>query len=303
MNSFGKVAVLYGGNSAEREVSIMSGNAVFAAFKRKNIDAHLVDVAENLYQQLHEGQFDRAFVALHGPGGEDGKIQGFLETIGLPYTGSDVAASALAMDKEHSKWLWLGMGIPTLPFVLIDKTSNPKEINQTIPLPWAIKPVSQGSTFGVSKVTDIAQFQEALTIALEFDARVILEPWVEGKELTVGVLGDQALPVIYIEAPQGFYGYDAKYFSNETQYHCPSGLPTEIENRAKEIGLAAYRSLGCRHWARTDIMMDNQNQLWVLEVNTIPGLTDHSLVPKAAKQIDINFDDLVVKILAMTLEG
>lgn len=299
---FGKVAVLLGGMSAEREVSLMSGNAVVAALKSQNIDAHPIDVGRDIYSVLDAGKFDRAFIALHGPGGEDGVIQGVLETLGIPYTGSQVCASALAMDKQRSKWIWQGLNLATLPFVVLDENTQAEAILQQFNLPWAVKPIAQGSTLGVSKVSKIEQFQQAVALAYSFDNRVMVEPWIEGKELTVGILNDTALPVIYIEAPQGFYDYEAKYFSEVTQYHCPSGLSAEEETSVQKMALEAYRALGCRHWGRVDLMQDSSGQAWILEVNTIPGLTDHSLVPKAAKQIGINFTELTIRILAQTLQ-
>jgi D-alanine-D-alanine ligase len=298
---FGKVAVLMGGLSSEREISLMSGKAVHAALLQQGIDAHAVDVGHDICQQLIAGQYDRAWIALHGPGGEDGVIQGVLETLQIPYTGSDVAASSLAMDKQRTKWLLQGIGLPTPRFVIADKNISAESVSQHFSLPWAVKPNSQGSTLGITRVNDVADFKKALDLAFTYDQHVIIEPWIIGKELTVGILDQQALPVIHIEAQTNFYDYEAKYFSDETLYHCPSNLSVEIEKKAQQIALQAYQAVGCRHWGRVDLILDQQNQVWVLEVNTIPGMTDHSLVPKAAKQIGINFNELVVKILEKTV--
>lgn len=298
---FGKVGVLMGGLSAERDISLMSGKAVLAALLMQGIDAHAVDVDHEIGAKLQSEKYDRVFIALHGPGGEDGVIQGMLETLAIPYTGSGVAASALAMDKQRSKWIWQGVGIATLPFMIVDKNTQPAAILNKIALPWVVKPVSLGSTLGVTKVTTLEQFLPAVDLALSYDQRVMVEHWVEGKELTVGILEAQALPVVWIEAPQGFYDYEAKYFSNATQYHCPSGLQSAEEAKVQALALNAYQALGCRHWGRVDLMQDQQGQYWVLEVNTIPGLTDHSLVPKAAKVCGIDFAALTIKILAQTL--
>ena len=299
-HKFGKVAVLMGGLSSEREISLISGSAVVSALQGLQFDVHAIDVGNDIVQRLLEGKYDRAFIALHGPGGEDGVIQGMLETLKIPYTGSAVAASALAMDKQRSKWLWQALHIPTPPFMLVDETTKVEDVLKKLQLPLAVKPVSQGSTLGVTKVVSKDQFAKAVVLARTYEERVMVEPWIEGRELTVGILDNQALPSIRIVPPE-FYDYEAKYFSDLTEYHCPSGLSPEEETKLQELALAAYRSIGCRHWGRVDMMQDKEGQFWLLEVNTIPGLTDHSLVPKAAKSIGISFPELLVRILAQTL--
>lgn len=298
---FGRVAVLLGGLSSEREISLMSGQAVLEALLRQGVDAFALDVDEHIAKRLLSEKIDRVFNVLHGPGGEDGLIQGLLESLRLPYTGSGIAASALTIDKIQTKLIWKALGFPTLDFIKLDSGISPERVVERLGFPLAIKPVYQGSTLGISKVHDIPQFEQACLHASRFDSHIIAEPWIEGKELTVGILGNRPLPVIHIESPSGFYDYEAKYFSDETLYHCPSGLEPLFEKKVQELCYKAYEVLGCRHWGRVDLMMDHNEQLWLLEVNTIPGMTTHSLVPKAAMQIGIDFDELVMQILTMTL--
>jgi D-alanine-D-alanine ligase len=302
-STFGKVAVLMGGLSAEREISLLSGNAVLNALLRKKVDAFAIDVGHDICSQLLSHKIDRIFNVLHGPGGEDGTIQGLLELLEIPYTGSAVLSSALTMDKVRTKWIWNALGFPTPDFMLISHQTSVEEVSSRLDFPFIIKPVCQGSTLGITKVTNAKQFQEAKELAFTFDAQVMAEKWIDGQELTVGILGQEPLPIVRIVAPLGNYDYEAKYFTNETQYFCPSHLDSDLEEHLKNLSYRAYDVLACRHWGRVDLMLDHNNQPWLLEVNTIPGMTDHSLVPKAAQALGINFDDLIIRILTMTLSG
>lgn len=298
---FGKVVVLMGGQNSEREVSLMSGNEVIKGLQQYNIDVHAIDVGNDIVAKLIEGNFDRAFIALHGVYGEDGTIQGLLESLKIPYTGSGVAASALAMDKIRSKWLLQRLGIPTLPFIIANGEINFADVKKQLKLPLVVKPNTQGSSVGVTKVTNEIEFNKAIEAAREFDSDIFIEPWIEHQELTVGILDEEALPVIRIATPVGFYDYHAKYFSDDTQYHIPSGLSEAKEEEVKRIALEAYHALGCKHLGRVDLVMDEDGKVDVLEVNTVPGLTSHSLVPKAAKACGIDFAELSLRILAQTL--
>ncbi len=298
---FGKVAVLMGGQNAEREVSLMSGQGVVDALKKHHIDVQAIDVGDDVYQQLVQAKLDRAFIALHGSFGEDGVIQGALETLKIPYTGSSVCASAIAMDKIITKLVWRGLALPTSDFVVLNQTTDAKQVIKQLGLPLAIKPVCQGSSLGVTKVTELAEFKKALALAHNYGCRVMAEPWLQGREFTVGILGNQALPIIHIATPVGFYDYEAKYYSDDTQFNIPCGLSAEAEKTTQELAFKAYQALGCRHWGRVDLMEDEKGKLWLLEVNTIPGLTSHSLVPQAARACGIEYDELIVRILQQTL--
>lgn len=303
---FGKVAVLFGGLSAEREVSLDSGNAVVQALQRQHIETVAIDVGTDIVAQLQAAEPDRAFIALHGMGGEDGVMQGLLEWLRIPYTGSGVAASALAMDKLRSKWLWKAHGLPVLPFVLLNKNLDVAQVLEKIAeipfdYPYCVKPVSEGSSNGVTRVDHADQLAAAIAAAGQYNCDIMIEPWIVGKELTVGILAEEPLPPIEIQAAGAFYDYKAKYLVDSTRYMCPCDLEPKRSAELQHIALQAFQSLGCRHWGRVDVMMDKQDQFWLLEVNTIPGLTDHSLVPKAAQATGLNFDDLIVTILAQTL--
>lgn len=300
---FGRVAVLMGGPFAEREVSLMSGNAVLQALQEAGLDVYAIDVDDSLCEKLLKDRPDRIFLAMHGTFGEDGTIQGLLDTLKIPYTGSDVLASALAMNKEKCKYLWKGLGLPTLDFMLVDAGVNIDfaEVKAKLGLPLAVKPVSEGSSVGVTCVQTEEEFAVALKKAGQFQCKVMIEPWIVGDELTISIVANTALPVIRIVAPIGFYDYEAKYFSDETQYHIPCGLSKEKEHEVQELGLQAYSSLGCRHWGRVDAILDKNGKVWLLEVNTIPGLTGHSLVPQAAAAMGINFKNLILTILKQTL--
>ena len=298
---FGKVAVLLGGRSAEREISLLSGNAVLAALKRQGVDAHAFDPAERRLDDLKQEGFARAHIALHGRYGEDGTVQGALELLDIPYTGSGVMASAIAMDKWRTKLIWQAVGIPTPRYALLDAGSNSTAVAQELGLPLIVKPASEGSTIGLSKVTAAKQLPEAYTLAAKSDALVLAEEFIDGTELTVAILGDAPLPLVRIQSP-GLYDYQAKYFSDETQYFCPSGLPVTQEKSIQELALKAYRIIGCRGWGRVDVMLSKDGKPSFLEVNTSPGMTGHSLVPMAAKQAGLSFDELCLKILETSRE-
>ena len=297
MSNLGKVAVLMGGRSAEREISLRSGNMVLAALQRKGVDVHAFDLAEQSFDQLLTQRFARVFIALHGRFGEDGTVQGALEVMGIPYTGSGVMASALAMDKWRTKLVWLGAGIPTPSYELLTADSDAADVTTRLGLPLMVKPAHEGSSIGISKVESLEKFGPAYELAAQHDGSVIAEQFIAGRELTAAILHDQALPLVRIEAPQGKYDYHNKYFGTATQYHCPSGLPAALEARIQAQALAAFKVLGCQGWGRLDIMLDANDQPWFLEMNTIPGMTDHSLVPIAARAQGVPFDDLVLRIL------
>ncbi len=294
---FGKVAVLMGGRSAEREISLLSGNAVLAALTRMGVDAHPFDPATQPLEQLRAQGFARAHIALHGRFGEDGTVQGALELMGMPYTGSGVLASALAMDKWRTKLLWQAVGIRTPRYCMLAADSDWAAVARALGLPLIVKPTHEGSTIGLSKVTAVADLAAAYERAAQHASPVIAEEFIDGAELTAAILGDTALPLVRIEVPSGLYDYQAKYFSDETRYFCPSGLATPTERAIQEQALKAYQAIGCHGWGRVDVMLARDGSAYFLEVNTSPGMTAHSLVPMAAKQAGIDFDHLVVRIL------
>ncbi|EQC00923.1 D-alanine--D-alanine ligase [Photorhabdus temperata] len=301
-----KVAVLLGGTSAEREVSLLSGQAVLAGLKEAGINAHPVDTKDFPVTQLKEAGFEKVFIALHGRGGEDGTLQGVLEFLQLPYTGSGVMASALSMDKLRTKQLWQGIGLTVSPYVPINSKQfeqftdlQLKEYVADLGLPLIVKPSLEGSSVGMTKVNEISELRGALEAAFHYDTDLLVEKWLYGPEYTVAILGDTALPSIRIQPAAVFYDYDAKYLSEETKYFCPSGLNDEKEQQLTEIALKAYQSVGCSGWGRVDIMMDTDGGFYLLEVNTSPGMTSHSLVPMAARQAGLNFSQLVAKILEL----
>ncbi|MEK7323331.1 MAG: D-alanine--D-alanine ligase [Pseudomonadota bacterium] len=300
--AFGKVAVLMGGVSAEREVSLKSGNAVHAALLRRGVDAHAIDAAGDVLRQLADGGYARVFIALHGRGGEDGVIQGALETLGLPYTGSGVLGSALGMDKLRSKWLWRSVGLDVPAFAVVDERSDPGTLLAQLGLPMMIKPAREGSSLGVSKVKTAAELPAAIAAARLLDDSVLAEQFIRGGEYTCAILGREVLPVIRIETPREFYDYQAKYFTDDTRYLCPCGLPAAQEKTLRTLALHAFDALACRGWGRVDFMLDGADRPWLIEVNTVPGMTDHSLVPMAARQAGIGFDDLVWRILETSCE-
>ncbi len=293
---FGKVAVLMGGRAAERDVSLKSGKAVLDALLRCGVDAHAVDPQADVLERLREGGFDRAFIVLHGRGGEDGVMQGALETIGIPYTGSGVLGSALGMDKYRCKLLWRGCGLPTADFALLRSASDLPRA-EALGFPLMIKPVREGSSIGMAKVEDAAGLADAWHEAARFDALVLAERWISGPEYTCAILGTEALPVIRLETPRAFYDYEAKYQSDSTRYLCPCGLAPEEEMRLQNIALDAFQAVGASGWGRVDIMVDQDLGPQLLEINTVPGMTDHSLVPMAAQAGGLGFDDLVLQIL------
>jgi len=298
---FGKVAVMMGGSSAEREISLQSGQAVFEALHRQKVDAHIVDPRENLMTQLATGNFDRVFIALHGKGGEDGLMQGLLEILELPYTGSGVLGSSLAMDKCRSKRIWQSHGLPTPAFVELNEHSDWGDVVEYLGLPLIIKPVREGSSYGASKVKELSEMESAWRQAHEFDERVMAESWIVGGEYTVSILDDEVLPMIRLETPREFYDYEAKYIADTTQYHCPCGLDADVENELGKLAFDAFKALDASGWGRVDFMLDAEDKPWLIEVNTIPGMTSHSLVPISAKQAGMSFDDLTLRILAASL--
>jgi len=296
---FGKVAVLFGGRSAEREISLRSGGGVLAALVRQGVDAHAFDPAQRPMDDLAREGFERAFIALHGRYGEDGTVQGALETLGVPYTGSGVMASALAMDKWRTKLIWIATDIPTPRYRIVDETTDPMRLVAELGLPLIVKPAREGSTIGITKVSTVDHDEVRLAIgeALKHDRLVLAEEFVEGRELTASILGDRALPLIRIEAPGGNYDYHSKYFSNETRYHCPAGLPDAVEQAIRQQALEAFRILGASGWGRLDLILRRDGTWSFLELNTSPGMTGHSLVPMAARAAGIAFPDLCVEIL------
>jgi len=299
---FGHVGVLMGGTAAEREVSLKSGRAVLEGLLRRGIDAVGIDVGgPEVLATLAEGGFDRVFIVLHGRGGEDGVIQGALETLGLPYTGSGVMGSAIGMDKLRTKLVWEGMGLPTPGFVLLREDAD-LETAAELGFPLMVKPAHEGSSIGMTKATSTESLRAAWNKAREFDSEVLAEHWITGAEYTVAVLGDEALPVITLETPHEFYDYDAKYFANDTRYLIPCGLDPEREAEIQLLAVQAFKAVGALGWGRVDLMVDEEGLPWLIEVNTVPGMTDHSLVPMAAKARGIDFDELVWRILAQTLE-
>ena len=294
---FGKVAVLMGGQSAEREISLRSGEAVLHALTAMKVNAEAIDVSDNIFELLRSGDYARAFIALHGPLGEDGCIQGGLEVIGLPYSGSGVMASSICMNKLVTKRIWQGCKIPTPKYQVLRHSFDQDALVTELGLPMIFKPVSQGSSIGMTKVSSKKEISAAMSNAHKFEETVIAEQWIDGNEYTVAILDDQALPMIHLETPRLFYDYNAKYQSEDTKYHCPCGLPRELEQKIQALALQAFKATDAMGWGRVDVMLDKDNKPWFLEINTVPGMTDHSLVPMAAKAVDISFNELVVKIL------
>ena len=300
---FGKVAVLMGGISAERAVSLKSGARVLAALKAKGVDAHAFDPKERGIGALTAERFARAFVILHGRYGEDGTIQGALELLGIPYTGSGVLASALAMDKWHAKLVWQSCGIPTPRCELLAHGSDLQAVATRLGLPLMVKPANEGSSIGMTKVKRAADLEEAYALAANYDPLVLAEQFIDGAELTGGILGREALPLIRLETPRDFYDYQAKYVADDTRYILPCGLPPEQERAIRVAALRAFDVLGCRGWGRVDLMLDRAGAPYFLEVNTSPGMTDHSLVPMAARHAGISFEQLCVRILELATVG
>ena len=304
MSSLGKVAVLMGGPSAEREISLISGRAVLAALQSKGVDAHAFDPAERALFDLKIEGFARVFIALHGRFGEDGTVQGALEVLRIPYTGSGVMGSALAMDKWRTKLVWDASGIPTPRFAMVKASTQWDKLAELLGLPLIVKPAREGSTIGLTKVKSAAELPGAYELAAKYDDLVIAEEFIHGIELTASVLGDEALPLVRIAAPDGNYDYQNKYFTDEVKYYCPSGVPLELEEEIRQVTLKSFRVLGCRGWGRADVMMRPDLSYSFLEMNTSPGMTGHSLVPMAAKAAGLSYPELCVQILeAATLDS
>ncbi|HET9650949.1 MAG TPA: D-alanine--D-alanine ligase [Usitatibacter sp.] len=299
MSRFGKVAVLMGGPSAEREISLISGKAVLEALRSKGVDAHAFDPKERELLDLKREGFRRAFIALHGRFGEDGTVQGALEVMGIPYTGSGVMASALAMDKWRTKLVWDASGIPTPRFAMVGPNTSWDKVVEALGLPLVIKPAREGSSIGLTKVMTATDLLPAYQLAAKLDDLVLAEEFVKGQELTASVLGDVALPLIRIEAPQGNYDYQNKYFTDDTKYYCPAGVEPQVEEDIRALTLKCFRVLGCRGWGRADVILTPDGRYAFLEMNTSPGMTGHSLVPMAAKQAGMSYADLCVRILEM----
>ncbi|WP_437889038.1 D-alanine--D-alanine ligase [Phytobacter sp. V91] len=301
-----KVAVLLGGSSAERDVSLNSGAAVLKGLREGGVDAYAVDPRDVDVTTLKTMGFNKVFIALHGRGGEDGTLQGLLELIGLPYTGSSVMASAISMDKMRSKLLWQGAGLPVAPGVALTRQEFESGLKndaiqriEALGLPVIVKPSREGSSVGMSKVDESAVLTAALALAFQHDDEVLIEKWLSGPEFTVAILGEEILPSIRIQPAGTFYDYEAKYLSDETKYFCPAGLEVEDEAALQSLVLKAWRTLGCRGWGRIDAMKDSDGQFYLLEANTSPGMTSHSLVPMAARQAGLSFSQLVVRILTL----
>ncbi|CAB1276927.1 D-alanine--D-alanine ligase [Candidatus Nitrosacidococcus tergens] len=294
---WGKVAVLMGGNSSERDISLESGQAVLQALIDERIDAYSIDVNKYTIDQLQIEQFQRAFIAIHGRGGEDGIIQGALDLAEIPYTGSGVLGSALAMDKLKSKQLWRGLQLPTADFLLLDETTNFPLVAQQLSLPLIVKPARQGSSVGIFRVDSIEDFEIAYSKAKVFDNLILAEQWLSGVEYTASILLGQPLPIIRLETPHKFYDFEAKYLANTTRYLCPCGLSRKSERLLQDIALQAFDTLGASGWGRVDFKCDKEGNPYLLEVNTVPGMTNHSLIPMAARAAGISFNNLVLKIL------
>ncbi len=295
---FGKVAVLMGGRSAERDISLQSGTAVLNALRQSGVDAHAVDTGDrDFVRQLSEGAFARAFNALHGRGGEDGVVQGLLQSLGIPCTGSGVLGSALAMDKLRSKELWEGVNLPTPAFVLLRDDADLHSAVEQLGFPMMLKPSHEGSSIGMTRVERESDLQQAWQLAGRYDREVLAERWVEGAEYTTAIVGDTLLPLIRLETPRVFYDYEAKYQADSTRYHCPCGLPPAQEAALQRLSKQAFDAVGASGWGRVDLFLDSSDHPWLIEVNTVPGMTDHSLVPMAAAVFGWAFDELVWRIL------
>ena len=303
MSNFGKVAVLMGGRSAEREISLLSGANVLAGLRRQGVDAHAFDPAERPVFELRSDGYQRAFIALHGRYGEDGTVQGALELMEIPYTGSGVMASALCLDKLRAKLVWLACGVPTPHHEVVNARSDWTATVSRLGLPLIVKPVHEGSSLGLTKVASVEKLAPAYELAAQYDTSVIAEEFIAGRELTAGFIGEQALPLVEIEAPQGNYDYQHKYFSDATRYHCPCGLPAAQEQQLQALVMRAVAALGCSGWGRADLMLRDDGKPFLLEMNTSPGMTAHSLVPMAARAAGIEFDELVVRILELAHVG
>jgi len=303
VSAFGRVAVLFGGKSAEREVSLKSGNAVLQALLAAGVDAFGIDAGDDLLQRLTAEKIDRAFIVLHGRGGEDGSMQGLLECAGIPYTGSGILASALAMDKLRTKRVWLSLGLPTPAHAALTCEADCHAAAAELGFPLFVKPAHEGSSIGMAKVGDVDALIAAWKDASRYDSQVLVEQMIAGPEFTIAMLRGQVLPPIALGTPHSFYDYDAKYLANDTQYRIPCGLSAEKEAELKDLTARACEAVGTQGWARADVMQDADGKFWLLEVNTVPGMTDHSLVPMAARAAGLDFQQLVLAILADSLEA
>ncbi len=295
--AFGRVAVLFGGKSAEREVSLKSGAAVLSALQSAGVDAFGIDVGDDFLKRLSNERIDRAFIVLHGRGGEDGSMQGLLECAGIPYTGSGILASALAMDKLRTKQVWQSLGLPTPRHAVLASEADCHAAADALGFPLIVKPAHEGSSIGMAKVSGIAELIEAWRAASAYDAQVLVEQWIQGPEFTIATLRGEVLPPIGLGTPHTFYDYDAKYLANDTQYRIPCGLDAAKEQELKNLSARACEAVGIQGWARVDVMQDLAGAFWLLEVNTVPGMTDHSLVPMAARAAGLEFQELVLAIL------
>ncbi len=302
-SKFGKVAVMFGGTSAEREVSLRSGAAVLAALQKQGVDAHAFDPKDQPLSALTSAGFDRVFIVLHGRGGEDGTMQGALQLMGLPYTGSRVLGSALAMDKIRCKWLFQAQGLPTAKFLVAEagKQLNYQDILQQLAGKVMVKPANEGSSIGMSAASTAEELEQALAVATKYDSDVLVEQWIQGREFTVSILNGKALPVVEMRTPRSFYDYEAKYQSNSTEYLCPAPLTADQTAFLQQPAAAAFTAVGASGWGRVDAMLDEQGNFYLLEVNTVPGMTEKSLVPMAAKAAGLSFEQLVLQILEQTL--
>lgn len=298
---FGRVAVLMGGSAAEREVSLKSGQAVLQALLNQGVDATGLDVGERLVQPLLEQRYDRVFNIIHGRGGEDGVLQGALEALGIPYTGSGVLASALSMDKLKTKLCWMGAGLPTPRWMRLREENDLAVCGETLGFPVIVKPSQEGSSIGMSRAENPKELREAWERASQYNCPVFAETWITGREYTAGILDGRPLPLIRLETPHLFYDFDAKYRAETTRYHCPCGLSMEEETRLRNLAALACETIGVAGWARVDMLVDENGDPWLIEVNTVPGMTDHSLVPMAARQSGLDFDALVWRILETSL--
>lgn len=301
--AFGRVAVLYGGKSAEREVSLKSGAAVLSALQAAGVDAFGIDVGDDFLQRLSAERIDRAFIVLHGRGGEDGSMQGLLECAGIPYTGSGILASALAMDKLRTKQVWQSLGLPTPRHAVLASEADCRAAAEKLGFPLIVKPAHEGSSIGMAKVDDIAALIEAWQAACAYDSQVLVEQWIQGPEYTIATLRGEVLPPIGLGTPHAFYDYEAKYLADDTQYRIPCGLDADKEQELRALSARACEAVGIRGWARVDVMQDAAGAFWLLEVNTVPGMTDHSLVPMAARAVGLDFQQLVLAILDASMAG
>ncbi|WP_447732516.1 D-alanine--D-alanine ligase [Pseudomonas shirazensis] len=302
VTAFGRVAVLYGGKSAEREVSLKSGEAVIGALQSAGVDVVAIDVGDDLLERLQREKIDRAFIILHGRGGEDGSMQGLLECLGIPYTGSGILASALAMDKLRTKQVWQSLGIPTPRHAVLATEQDCIAAGTELGFPLIVKPAHEGSSIGMAKVNSTQELVAAWQDAVKYDSQVLVEQWIHGPEFTIAVLRGQVLPPIALGTPHVFYDYDAKYIANDTQYRIPCGLDSVKEQELIDLTARACDAIGIEGWGRLDVMQDEQGRFWLLEVNTAPGMTDHSLVPMAARAAGLDFQQLVLAILAASVE-